>query len=381
MFNRAIFLMLFAVFCLAIKSEAKEITLGFDGLPEWAIDVGEFGVQVTGAAVLTCGSSLNCGPFPPFSGMNVIYDHVDGKIIATFDPVKASKVDKVSARITGNTNIVMTAYSEDKQIIGVTETGGANYVGSDTGLSANLLLEIESKDTPIHEVIFDDHGNSFTLDDLYFRSNAQKVCLDPGHGTILTGGVYKYQRAPSPTFGIIEDIIVLDIAQSAKIKLVSMGYEVIMTREGDKAPFAPENCGVPCTIDTLKRAEWAEKRETDILVSIHTNGANIATAHGTVTFYSSSGKKGSKSLAGSLHSQVVSCGGFKDRGVKQKNVSNIILTPNIVSALVEVAFHSNSELDADQTMTDEEFLSDAMNRSLAGQAVAEGTNDYIKSIQ
>src|SRR4051794_26203795 len=58
----------------ALLSGQTETTLGFDGLADLSLNVDDFGVHFTGAQVLACGGSLNCGPFPPFSGSNVIYD-------------------------------------------------------------------------------------------------------------------------------------------------------------------------------------------------------------------------------------------------------------------------------------------------------------------
>lgn len=386
-FPRVLFTFTLLNFVLIAQAvHAKDNLIGFDGLPEFATNVGDFGVTITGASVLTCGGTLNCGPFPPFSGKNVIYDNPSngGTILASFDKKTVGRVDKVSARITGNTNISMEAYTSDNILISSVSTGGANYVGSGTGIPANKLLLIEltdsDKDKSIAKVIFHDHGNTFTIDDLYFRSNNLSIAIDAGHGAIIKNGTPQYQRSPSPTYGVIEDVVVLEISNSIKSNLENDGYDVIMTRTGNNAPFAPPNCNVPCLIDTSKRAQWAKKQEVDMLVSVHTNGG-VPTANGTETFYSGQAKIGSSKLAQNILNQQVGLGlKLRGGGAQNSAKSNVITVPNYISALTEIAFHSNSELATGQIVTDEERLADIGFRSSAANAISVGIKNTIKDL-
>lgn len=357
-----------------------QTTLGFDGAPDLSLNIDEFGVHFTGAQVLACGGSLNCGPFPPFSGRNVVYDAPQlggGVITATFDVSVTGSVDRVSARVTGNRNVTMTALDATGNSVGTVQTGGPNYVGSNSGIPANLLLEITSPSGGITEVVFHDSGNTYTIDDFSFRGSQRSVVIDPGHGQILQNGVLRYERPPSPTYGLIEDNLTLDMAGSARSELQAAHITVLLTRETSRAPFAPPNCGVPCFADINKRARWAEKQEPDLMISIHTNGGP-PTANGSESFYSTiAPDPDSASLAQFVLSRVVDLG-LRDRGVKQTNF-NVINTSSIPSTLIEVAFHSNSELASGQVITDEDRLNDPAFRSLAAKAMSDGIQDFYAS--
>jgi N-acetylmuramoyl-L-alanine amidase len=355
-------------------------TIGFDGAPDLSLSIDDFGVHFTGAQVLACGGSLNCGPFPPFSGKNVVYDAPQlggGIITASFDVSVTGSVDRVSARVTGNRNVTMTALDATGNTLGTVQTGGPNYAGSNSGIPANLLLEITAPSGPITEVVFHDSGNTYTIDDFSFRGSQRSVVIDPGHGQILQNGVLRYERPPSPTYGLIEDNLTLDMASSAKSELQGANITVLLTRETSLAPFAPPNCGVPCFADINKRARWAEKQEPDLLISVHTNGGP-ATANGSESYYSTIAQDpDSASLAQFVLSRVVALG-LRDRGVKQTNF-NVINTSSIPSALIEVAFHSNSELASGQAITDEDRLNDSAFRLLAAKAMSDGIQDFYAS--
>lgn len=358
----------------------NKVTLGFDGLSDLSLMVDDFGVHFNGAQVLACGGSLNCGPFPPFSGANVIFDipGLGGLITATFDPPVTGAVSKVSARVTGNRNVTMTAFGAQGQILGMAETGGANFVGSNTGIPPNKLLQVTSSTDPIMKVTFHDSGNTYTIDDFAFEGSLKSVVIDPGHGQILRNGVLTYQRPPSPTFGLFEDVLTLDMSNFVRSELQADNVTVLLTRETDLAPFAPPNCAIPCFADLNKRARWAEKQEPDLMVSIHTN-AGAPTANGSESFYStSSPSPDSSSLAQFVLSRVVALG-LRNRGVKQNNFN--IINTSMPSALIEVAFHSNSQLAAGQTITDEARLNDSAFRFFAAKAISNGIMDFYVNIQ
>ena len=134
---------------------------------------------------------------------------------------------------------------------------------------------------------------------------------------------------------------------------------------------------MPCFADINKRARWAEKQEPDVLVSIHTN-AGPPTANGTEAYYSTiAPDPDSTSLAQFVVARVAALG-LRNRGVKQTNF-NIINTSTVPSTLVEVAFHSNSQLAAGQSITDEDRLNDPAFRFLAAKAIADAIQDFYAS--
>jgi N-acetylmuramoyl-L-alanine amidase len=368
----ALSLIFFAQMCLA---EEREIIFGFDGMAEFSTDVGDFGATINGAAVLTCGGSLNCGPFPPFSGNNVIFDNYDsgGEIRITFNASITGKVTKVSGRVTGNTNITLTAFDSQGAPLASDSTGGANYVGSGSNIPANKLLTVESEQVSITTVVFHDSGNTFTIDNLSFTRSPRKVVVDAGHGSINGN----FQREATSNLGLVEDKLTLDMAVRLETFLTSNSVSVVQTRTSLKAPFAPQDCGVPCGIDLRKRRDFAKRQEPDVFVSIHTNGSDSKKANGTETYYNPgalSDDSKSRDLATKINSGLAGLG-LRDRGVKTYN--HAVTRSDIPSALTEVAFHSNTELATGQSVTDEIRLGTSVFLGKASTAIGTGIISYL----
>lgn len=254
------------------------------------------------------------------------------------------------------------------------ERAGPSAINYGTGHMDELKITRQVAD--IAYVLVHDTGNFFEVDAICTDAGTGPVVvLDPGHGQILQDDVLQYQRSPSPTYGVIEDILTLDIAASAKADLEASNIGVYLTRTTSRAPFAPPNCGNPCFADLNKRVRWAEKQEADLMVSIHTNGSDTdATANGSESFYSTvAPSPDSSSLAGFVLARVVALG-LRDRHVQQKNYN--IINTSMASALIEVAFHSNSQLATGQTITDEARLNDPAFRSGAARAISDGIQEY-----
>jgi hypothetical protein len=156
------------------------ITIDFEDLSD-LISVDShytyIGVSFTGATILSQGGSLNYLHFPPRSGVNVIYDDPNngGVITVEFNNGLTGNVTRAGGYITGNTNITMTAYDANDNVLGSVETGGPNFDPGDEDFDPppiappNMLLEIISTDS-IATVKFSDTGNTFTVDDFFFES-------------------------------------------------------------------------------------------------------------------------------------------------------------------------------------------------------------------
>jgi N-acetylmuramoyl-L-alanine amidase len=380
------------------------ITLGFDGLADLATNLNAFGVSFTGATVLSCGGSLNCVQFPPFSGRNVIYDSGNGVITATFDPSTTGPVCMVSARITGNKNITMTAYDVKNNVLGMAQTGGPNYVGS--GGTPNLLLSIAATNAPIATVTFHDSGNTYTVDDFTFIGDPHVVVIDPGHGLLrdLDHTTLHYQRPPSPTFGLHEDDLTLTISQAAGDQIDTDGYTVYLTRETSLAPIAAlghagDGCGagnaVPydyCNDDLILRVEMTRQIDLDsmhnaVLVSVHTNGNSNHLVNGTEAFYC---RVADLPLAQDLSSGISSLGitlGVGALGlhgspnIQDCNRSGLIkdlsMGTAVPNSLIEVAYHSNS---LGSGATDEDQLVNSVFKTNAGQKIAAAIEQFILNV-
>jgi hypothetical protein len=100
----------------------------------------------------------------------VIYDFpasFGGVLTATFNSTIAGNVHKVTGRVTGNKNVTLMAFDVSGTLLASAQTGGPNYVPVGT---PNLLLTVESLQTPIAKVVFHDSGNTFTVDDFTFEA-------------------------------------------------------------------------------------------------------------------------------------------------------------------------------------------------------------------
>jgi len=130
-------------------------------------------------SILRAGSSLTPA-FPPNSGSNVIFDDPQlGTGIIRVDAV-GSLWAMAGGYVTGNRNVILTAYASDNSVLGSASTGGANYIGAGTGLLPNIFLSVTAPG--IAYVQFSDSGNTYTVDDF----TLQPI---PAPGAILLGSI------------------------------------------------------------------------------------------------------------------------------------------------------------------------------------------------
>ena len=174
--------------CLALAGAntviaAPTIVIDFESLADLAVVDNQFlalGADFGAtASVLRAGSSLN-PIFPPKSGSNVIFDNPQlGSGIIRVDAV-GSLWAMAGGYATGNTDVTLTAYSAGGSVLGTASTGGANYIGSGTGLLPNIFLSVTAPN--IAYVEFSDTGNTYTVDDFTLQAI-------PAPGAILLGGI------------------------------------------------------------------------------------------------------------------------------------------------------------------------------------------------
>lgn len=154
----------------------------------------------------------------------------------------------------------------------------------------------------------------------------KKITIDPGHGDqndenaqIDPGAVNEKDY---------EKDIVLKISNSVKLKLEEKGYEVIITRTGDK-----DKAG--------KRILWRidAAKNTDILVSIHSNSFTSAASKGFAVCYKSSSSEGKK-LAQSIQDKNTL---FFSKGIMAETDKKLLNKFTGTSVLVEAGFISNTE--------------------------------------
>jgi N-acetylmuramoyl-L-alanine amidase len=93
----------------------------------------------------------------------------------------------------------------------------------------------------------------------------QTIVLDPGHGGNDPGAI--------GVGGLREKDVTLRLALALKPKLESRGFQVVMTRNGDR------------TLTLEERTAIAEGARGDVFVSLHANAAPRRALHGIETYY------------------------------------------------------------------------------------------------
>ncbi|MEW6772326.1 MAG: N-acetylmuramoyl-L-alanine amidase, partial [Bacillota bacterium] len=184
------------------------------------------------------------------------------------------------------------------------------------------------------------------------------VCLDPGHG-----GRDRANRGPT---GYVEADGTLAIALYCRDTLQAAGLTVVMTRETDR-DLAPPGAYSQAQ-DLAARAQVANRAGANCFVSVHTNAAASAAAHGTETYHYPGSALGEK-LARAIQAAVVSALGTYDRGVKSANFA-VLRQTTMPAALVEVAFHTNPGEEA--------LLKTPDFQRRAGEAIARGILDFFR---
>ena len=193
---------------------------------------------------------------------------------------------------------------------------------------------------------------SFTLtpflSDSLLANPGYLICLDPGHGGRDPGAV--------GATGLMEKVVNLDIAYKVKSKLRAKGYSIIMTRTSDTY------------LSLDQRVTIANNKNATIFASIHNNAFTLPTAHGTETYYSSSGAPYGYYLADAIQQRVVANTGSKNRGTKDGGFY-VLNHTNMPAALQEGEFLSNPDKEA-------LLKTDAFRNKIA-QGVYEGIVNYL----
>ncbi len=163
------------VFSLVGPAHADTV-IDFEGLTPWTTVTNQYGgsggVLFTGATVLTRGHGLNMPYYPPASGDNVIYDTRGGNGIIRIDSVDLL-MTSLSGLVTSNVAIMLEAFDSNDVLLDSDATPGANYVGNSNGLLPNYLLSVAAPN--ISYVLFHDHGNTFTVDDVTYSHSHGSV--------------------------------------------------------------------------------------------------------------------------------------------------------------------------------------------------------------
>ncbi len=182
-----------------------------------------------------------------------------------------------------------------------------------------------------------------------------KVSIDPGHQAQAPSGTETTAPWSSQTklkntsgtkgtsTGTDEYILNLQIALKLRDSLTAQGATVIMTRDNNDTSLSNQD-----------RANISNKNNVDIIISIHCNGADSASANGTEVYSRGSGDGSAEyaarssaeaKLAAKLVDAIVAETGAKNRGAKLSDSYTGINYANAPCFIVECGFLSNPEED------------------------------------
>ena len=156
------------------------------------------------------------------------------------------------------------------------------------------------------------------------------IYLDPGHGGLDPGAMYK---------NIKEKNITLQISKNLEKRLTKLGAIVYLTRYDDY-DLSVNNTINRKRSDLSRRSNIINKSDCDLFLSIHLNAENTGIWKGAQTFYNTNNKE-NKKIAELLQQQ------FKEdlnskRKAKNKNDLYLQKRINRPGVLIEVGFLSNA---------------------------------------
>ncbi len=178
------------------------------------------------------------------------------------------------------------------------------------------------------------------------------VMLDPGHGAHDPGTHSPFNPE------VKEKDINLRVASLTAETLKSMGASVIMTRSTD------------VFIELNDRPEMANNRKVDVFVSIHSNSAQDASAHGFGVYVSRSASSQSTAAANAISHRLVEAG-ITARNEQPIHENFRVLAHNDRPAvLVEIGFLTNR--------TEAAQLNSADYQQRIARAIAAGIADFLR---
>ncbi|MGH7544081.1 MAG: N-acetylmuramoyl-L-alanine amidase family protein [Gemmatimonadota bacterium] len=172
-----------------------------------------------------------------------------------------------------------------------------------------------------------------------------KVCVDAGHGGADPGAV------GLQPFRLEEKDVTLAVAFLLEGELAVRGHEIVMPRRQDR------------TLASLPRAEFANRFEAELFVSLHCNAAASPRVEGMEVFQFPGSGPGREAAASILNHLLAAFPSHENRGVKEADFT-VLRETAMPAVLVEMEFLTNS--------MQLRFLADARNQRGLARAIAEG---------
>jgi len=180
-----------------------------------------------------------------------------------------------------------------------------------------------------------------------------KIFIDPGHGGGIDQGAQHY--------GLVEKDLNLNIALRVRSGLAELGYEVIMSREDDRA------------ISLTERTWQANTLKADAFMSIHFNGFDSPQPEGfEVLYYPSSfnGRRFAELILFNLRTVMPE---HVNRGLKERKDLAVLRLTNMPAVLVECEFISNP--------VQAEWLKTMEAREIIANALIYGANKFLVKLE
>ena len=183
------------------------------------------------------------------------------------------------------------------------------------------------------------------------------ITLDPGHGGSDPGAIGKN--------GTMEKDVTLEIALRVKEGLEKKGAKVYLTRSKDVDVYGPNASAV----DELQaRVNVAEKKNSDLFISIHINASTNAKLGGFSSYYYPKTSNDAR-IAQAIQKQLTANFGVDDLGIREANFY-VIKRCSMPATLLELCFLSNPKEEA--------FLKGKWFPNKASKLIVDGIVDYFK---
>lgn len=172
-----------------------------------------------------------------------------------------------------------------------------------------------------------------------------KICVDAGHGGSDPGAI------GLRPFRLEEKDVTLAVAFLLEEELAVRGHEVVMPRRQDR------------TLASLPRAEFANRFEAGLFLSLHANAAADPRVEGMEVFHLPGSRGGREAAASILNHMLAAFPGHDNRGVREAGFT-VLRETAMPAVLIEMEFLTNpSQL---------RFLADPRNQRRMARAIAEG---------
>lgn len=189
------------------------------------------------------------------------------------------------------------------------------------------------------------------------QANYEKEPVSPGSSATKAKVSSGTQGAVSKT---PEHVVNLQVALKLKQALLREGASVVMARES-----------ADVDISNVERAQMMNQAGADLVLRLHCNGVDMASAHGMVMYVRKTGEKAQESdqAAHCLLTAMLAATGAQDRGVAHSDDYSGLNWSQVPSVLVEMGFLTNPQEEA-------LLISDAYQDKLV-QGMVEGIADYF----